>query len=68
VPHLETDTETRYLDRDGDGLLDAVETLATTTSIDPPGTRHVLHVVRTVAIGIEEDGVPQVVFSSSSPA
>jgi hypothetical protein len=67
LPRLETDTETRYLDRDGDGLLDAVETLATTTSVDPPnGTRHVVHVVRTVAIGIEEDGVPQVVVSSST--
>jgi hypothetical protein len=65
---VHTDTESRYLDLDGDGLLDAVEVTETIAAVDPAtGERRTILIVRTVAAGIEEDGAPRLVLCNSSP-
>jgi hypothetical protein len=65
---VELEAETRYLDLDGDGLLDAIEVTERITSLDPnSGERRTLQTIRTLAAGIDEDGEPRLVARSSVP-
>jgi hypothetical protein len=60
-------TETRYLDLDGDGVPDAVETIETFAVREAGnGKVSVLYESRTVAADIGIDGVPHRVMSMSS--
>jgi hypothetical protein len=65
---VEREAETRYLDLDGDGLLDAIEVTERIVSVDQnSGGRRTLQTIRTLAAGIEEDGAPRLVTRSSVP-
>jgi hypothetical protein len=65
---VEIEAQTRYLDFDGDGLLDAIEVTERIMSVDPnSGERRTLQTIRTLAAGIEEDGAPRLVTRSSMP-
>jgi hypothetical protein len=60
------ESETRYLDLDGDGLLDAVEVTERVVSLGAgDGERRTLQTIRSLAAGIEEDGEPRLVTSSA---
>jgi hypothetical protein len=62
------ESETRYLDLDGDGLLDAIEVTERIVSVGTgDGERKTLQTIRTLAAGIEEDGEPRLVTRSSAP-
>jgi len=64
---LATEADATYLDLDGDGVPDAVEMVETVLAFDAGSRRgRVVQVVRTVAAGIGEDGVPRRVFSTTS--
>jgi hypothetical protein len=56
-------TATRYLDLDGDGVLDAVETVETVVPADDP-TRPP-QAITTLWTGIGDDGAPRRVLTSS---
>lgn len=62
------ESETRYPDLDGDGLLDAIEVTERIVSGDPSnGERRTLQTTRTLVAGIEEDGEARLVSRSSAP-
>jgi hypothetical protein len=52
-----TETDTRYLDQDGDGLLDAVE-LTLTRVATGDNFRQVLSTERVLMAGVGDDGMP----------
>jgi hypothetical protein len=54
---LVTEVETRYIDVDGDGLLDAVE-IAEHVIVVQSGSRRIMSTTRTVAAQIGDDGIP----------
>jgi hypothetical protein len=60
---LLTETQTRYLDADGDGLLDAVEVIERIVSVGD-GSRRVLDSSRMLFWDIGDDGVPHRVVLS----
>lgn len=62
------ESDTRYLDLDGDGLLDAVEVTERIVSADAgDDERRTLQTIRTLAAGIEEDGEPRLITRSTAP-
>jgi hypothetical protein len=59
--------ETRYLDLDGDGVPDAVETVERVVVGDRrAGRSRVVHELRTLSAGIGVDGVAQRILSVST--
>ena len=63
------DRETRYLDLDGDGVPDAVEVIETVANRgESPGGIADVQVVRTVAVGIGDDGTPARLLRSVTPS
>lgn len=52
-----TETDTRYMDADGDGMLDAVEIVISLVAVGPE-SRRVLSTTRLVLAGVGDDGVP----------
>ena len=62
------DRETRYLDLDGDGVPDAVEVIETVANRgESSGGTADVQVVRTVAVGIGDDGTPARLLRSVNP-
>ena len=62
------DRETRYLDLDGDGVPDAVEVIETVANRgERSGGTADVQVVRTVAVGIGDDGTPARLLRSVNP-
>ncbi len=57
------ETETRYLDLDGDGVLDAVETVETVVPVDNP--TQAPQTITTLWAEIGDDGAPRRVLTSS---
>ncbi len=57
------ETRTRYLDLDGDGVLDAVETVETVVPADDPAQTP--QTITTLWAGIGDDGAPRQVLTSS---
>lgn len=58
MPEHEGVIETRYLDLDGDGVPDAVETVEAIAATDDVGL-HVVEVLEEIQADIGIDGVPQ---------